>query len=152
MAERYKIIPEVFVFFVREGKILLARRFQTGYEDGNYGLPAGHGENGETMRQGAIREALEEVGVALSQEDMTFALVQHRWCEDPDNPHARVGFYFAPAKWSDEPRNTEPEKCDDLNWFPLDALPDNMVPHVRAAIESYKKGERYAEFDWESRK
>src|SRR3989344_4788840 len=63
MNERYKIIPEVFLFLVVDGKILLSRRFQTGWEDGNYGLPAGHGEDGETMREGVRREAREEIGI-----------------------------------------------------------------------------------------
>lgn len=59
MKERYKIIPEVFLLLIQDDKVLLSRRFQTGYEDGNYGLPAGHGEYGETMREGTAREALE---------------------------------------------------------------------------------------------
>lgn len=151
MAERYKIIPEVFVFLIQEGRILLCRRFQTGWEDGNYGLPAGHGENGETMRQGAAREALEEIGITLRQEDMAFALVQHRWSGDKETGHARVGFYFAPTQWEGEPKNLEPTKCDDIGWFSLDALPENTVGHVRAAIEAYRDGKHYAEFAWEQR-
>lgn len=151
MKERYKIIPEVFLMLIRDGKILLLRRANTGYEDGNYGLPAGHGEDRETAREGIAREALEEIGITIALDDLQPALVQHRWCPDPGNPHARVGFYFVPKKWSNEPKNMEPEKCDDLQFFPLDNLPSNTIDHIRAAIESYKKGETYAEFGWEKR-
>ncbi len=151
MKERYKIIPEVFLLLIQEDKILLSRRFQTGYEDGNYGLPAGHGDYGETMREGTAREALEEIGITINPEDLEFVLTQHRWCLDPENHHARVGFYFTPKKFSGIPQNTEPDKCDDLQFFSFGSLPPNMVSHVRAVIEAYKVGDKYNEFNWEAR-
>lgn len=150
MTDRFKIIPEVFLLLIRDGKILLSRRFRTGYEDGNYGLPAGHGEYGETMREGTAREAQEEIGITIDPNDLEFALAQHRWCPDPDNPHARIGFYFIPKRFTGTPFNAEPEKCDDLRFFPLENLPTNMVPHVRAVINAYHAGENYTEFDWEA--
>lgn len=151
MKERYKLIPEVFLLLVVDGKILLSRRFQTGYEDGNYGLPAGHGEDRETAREGIAREAKEEIGIDIAVDDLEFQLVQHRWCADPGREHARVGFYCTAKKWVGEPTNMEPDKCDDLQWFPLDALPQNIVPHVRAAIDTYRAGEHYSEYAWEDR-
>ena len=149
--ERFKIIPEVFLLLTQDEKVLLSRRFQTGYEDGNYGLPAGHGEYGETMREGTTREAQEEIGITIDPNDLGFAITQHRWCPDPDNNHARIGFYFVPKKFAGTPHNTEPEKCDDLQFFSLDNLPSNMVPHMRAVIEAYNSGEKYTEFNWETK-
>ena len=151
MSERYKIIPEVFLLLIKEERVLLSRRFQTGWEDGNYGLPAGHGEYGETMREGVVREAQEEIGITLHADELDFQLVQHRWCDDPGNPHARVGFYFTVRSWRGEPSNMEPNKCDDLSWFPLDELPSNTIGHVRAAIDSYRKGLKYSEYEWPGR-
>jgi len=151
MKERFKIIPEVFLLLVKDGQILLMRRFQTGWEDGKYGLPGGHGEEGESMKEGAAREALEEIGVFARPEELEFVLTQHRWNPEPGNPHARVGFYFVPKEFTGEPHNAEPEKCDDVRFFPLDALPSNAIDHVRAAIEAYKVGERYNEHNWEKR-
>jgi 8-oxo-dGTP diphosphatase len=151
MKERFKIIPEVFLLLIEDEKILLSRRYQTGYEDGNYGLPAGHGEEGETMREGVIREAFEEIGITIKPEDLTFVLTQHRWSPSTDNSHARIGFYFTPTSYTGTPYNAEPEKCDDLQFFPLISLPPNMVPHVRAVIEAYTAGEKYNEFNWSTR-
>ena len=150
MTERYKIIPEVFLILEREGKTLLSRRFNTGYNDGYYGLPAGHGEE-ETMREGTAREAKEEIGLEIDPKDLELAHVQHRWCDDKTNPHARVGFYFVPTKFSGEPENKEPDKCDDLQWFPLDQLPSNMVPHVREALRCYSAKINYSEFEWDKK-
>ena len=151
MKERHKIIPEVFLLLIQDDKILLSRRFQTGYEDGNYGLPAGHGEYGETMREGTAREAREEIGITIEPKDLEFAIAQHRWCPDSENHHARIGFYFVPKKFVGTPYNAEPDKCDDLQFFSFSNLPTNMVPHVRAVIEAYKAGDKYHEFHWETR-
>ena len=42
--ERFKLIPSVYALFIQDEKILLSRRFQTGYEDGKYSLVAGHAD------------------------------------------------------------------------------------------------------------
>lgn len=34
----------------------------------------------------------------------------------------------------------EPEKCADLRWCPLDALPDPVVPHERVVLEALGTG------------
>ena len=101
--------------------------------------------------EGTIREAKEEIGIDINPQDLSFVLTQHRWCPDKDNCHARVGFYFQPEKFIGTPYNAEPEKCDDLQFFPLNNLPTNIIPHVRAVIEAYRLGEKYNEFNWETR-
>ncbi|WP_265578939.1 hypothetical protein [Nostoc sp. LEGE 06077] len=42
----------------------------------------------------------------------------------------------------------EPQKCDDLGWFEVEALPKNIVQYVRQAIENIKKGIFYSEYGW----
>ncbi len=62
----------------------------------------------------------------------------------------RVAFFFEAKKWEGEPMNKEPEKCDDLKWFPLDDLPQNIIPYIKNAIQHYRKKVNYSEFGWES--
>jgi 8-oxo-dGTP diphosphatase len=147
--ERFKIIPAVYALFVRDGKILLSRRFQTGWQDGNYSLPAGHLDGGENLRQAMAREALEEVGVKITPVDLEHILTMHRFTGESDNE--RIDFFFLAKKWQGEIKNMEPEKCDDLSWFPLDELPKNMVSCVREAISCHRKGVKYCEFGWNNK-
>ncbi len=62
----------VHMLFIRDEHILLSRRFQTGYMDGYYSVPAGHLDGGETIIQAAIRETLEETGITLAPQDIPF--------------------------------------------------------------------------------
>jgi hypothetical protein len=47
----------------------------------------------------------------------------------------RIYFFFVCHEWEGVPVNAEPEKCDQVEWFRLDDLPKNMIPHVRFALE-----------------
>jgi len=133
----------VHMFFLRGNRILLIRRYQTGYMDGYYSVPAGHLDGEETVRMAGIREAREEIGVGIDPADMIFAGVFHRHEGDE-----RVDFFVQVRNWRGEPVNAEPEKCDDLRWADLDALPENTVPYVRRAIENFQNGIPFEEFGW----
>ena len=141
--DRFKLILSLYVIFIKEGETLLLRRQNTGYEDGNYGLPAGHADGDESARDGACREALEEVGVVVKPRDLEFVHVMHRRQEDE-----RVDIFFSVKKWEGEPKNTEPHRCDDVSWFAFDKLPENTIPYIRQALEATQKGIKYSEFGW----
>lgn len=144
--ERFKLIPEVCFIWIKDNKILLGRRANTGWQDGKYCFPAGHGEERETMAEACVREAYEEVGLKVDPKNLKFLHVQHRWNTDGGG-HSRVGFYFAPTVDPGKPENMEPEKCDDLQFFLLDNLPD-MVEPFRAALDAIQRGEAYSEYGW----
>jgi 8-oxo-dGTP diphosphatase len=141
---RAKFPVTVHLFFLRGNQqILLLRRFNTGFEDGNYSVPAGHLDGGETVRMTASREALEEIGVHVDVKNIDFATVMHRKSDDE-----RVDFFVHIQSWDGEPFNAEPEKCDELRWCSLDALPENTIPYVRKAIQNYLDGIPFDEFGW----
>ena len=52
----------------------------------------------------------------------------------------RIDFFFTARSWSGEPRIVEPEKCAELRWYPLDALPDPVVPHEREVLSGLRTG------------
>lgn len=143
--ERFKIIPSVYLIIEKNGKTLLSRRFQTGFEDGNYGLVSGHADGEETMREALSRETLEEIGININPLNFKHVLAMHRWCGD----HERIDLFFTVDKWEGEIKNMELNKCDDLNWFPINNLPKNTIQYIQKAIECYSNGINYCEFGWE---
>jgi ADP-ribose pyrophosphatase YjhB (NUDIX family) len=140
---RNKFLVAVHMFFIQDGQVLLLRRFNTGYEDGQYSVVAGHVEMGETVTQAAVREANEEAGVTLTAGDLQVVHVMNRKAENE-----RIDFFVRVKKWQGEIVNNEPEKCDDLAWFPLNDLPLNIIPYVKHGLESTQKGIYYSEFGW----
>jgi len=131
------------MFFLRENQILLIRRYQTGYMDGHYSVPAGHLDGGETVRMAGVREVREEVGVWIDPADLCFAGVFHRFEEEE-----RVDFFVYVQAWDGEPVNAEPGKCDDIRWTAMDDLPENTIPYVRQAIGNFRAGVMFEEFGW----
>lgn len=146
MRERFKIVPAVYLFLKKDGDILLTRRFNTGYKDGEYMVPSGHVEKGESLRDAMIREAMEEVGVSVRPEDLHMTHVMYR--APSDSTGTRADFFFDAASWEGEPRNCEPHKCDEVAWFPLDRLPENTVGYLVEAIAASKHGIPLLERGW----
>jgi 8-oxo-dGTP pyrophosphatase MutT (NUDIX family) len=140
----------VHLLFFHENQVLLLRRFNTGYEDGNYSVPAGHLDGGEPVRMAAQREALEEIGVQIEMDDIVFAHVMHRNSDDtPQGTGERVDFFVHIKEWRGEPFNAEPDKCDQLRWCNVNALPENIIPYVRQAIQNFRDGVVFEEFGWD---
>lgn len=129
---------------MHEGKLLLGRRCNTGFKDGQYSVPGGHVEKGEIPKDALCREMKEEVGVGISLQDVELVHTMYRLQDEQE----RIDFFFLVKKWSKEPQNMEPEKCDDLAWFPLTDLPHNTVDYVRVALNHYGEQEIYSEFGW----
>ena len=144
--ERPKLIPTAYLVLVRENKILLSRRFNTGFQDGQYSFPAGHlRDDDETLSEAMVREAREEIGVEIDVGDLELVHVMHRKQRKPKDER-RINLFFTAKKWKGEPRIMEPDKCDDLQWFELDNLPDNTIPYVRQAIGCLRRNVKYSEY------
>ena len=120
-----------------------ARRCNTGYQDGNYQVPAGHVDAGEIPSEALIREVKEEIGISIKPEDVKFVHTSFRPMMDKTGD--RVDYFFEVDKWTGDVTNCEPDKYDDLIWVETDALPENTIPHVRVALECIKKGQPFSE-------
>ncbi len=144
MASRFKLTPAVHLFLVKNDQVLLLKRFRTGYEDGNYSVPAGHIDSNETASRAVIREAQEEVNIKVKLADLSFIHIMHR----KKSAEERADWFFVAKKWTGQPKINEPHKCDGLSWFSLKTLPQNTVPYIRYAIKQYLAQEYFSEYGW----
>jgi mutator protein MutT len=147
--ERHKEVPASYLILIKDGKILLQRRFNTGYMDGKYSLPAGHVDKGESFTQCIIREAKEEIGIDLNSSDLKAVHFMHR-LSDPEwgDEAYRIDVFFTANNWQGIPEIKEPDKSDDLSWFDLKSLPENIIPYVKQAIDCVNSKIFYSEFGW----
>ena len=146
MTEIFKPFAASLLFLIKDGSVLLIRRFNTGWNDGFYTVPSGHVDSGEPPSRAAARETLEEVGVVVEESDLTPIHINYR--KSTEDERVYVDFYFIADKWTGEPANNEPQKCDDVAWFKLNQLPENTVEIVRNALINYQKGRHYSEMGW----
>lgn len=137
--ERHKIVPASYLVLMKDDQVLLLRRFNTGYEDGNYSMIAGHVDEGENFTQCVIREAKEESGIEIDACDIEVGCVMNRDSHTDEN-NERVELFFVARKWKGEIENKEPHKCDDLSWFHLDEIPENTIPYIKKVIENIRNG------------
>ncbi|WP_306336867.1 trifunctional class I SAM-dependent methyltransferase/NUDIX hydrolase/VOC family protein [Streptomyces sp. KL118A] len=144
---RHTEVVDVHLILRRGDEVLLARRAGTGYGDGLLHLPSGHVEDGEDVRAAVIREAREELGLDLAPADLRMeAVVQHRGPGEAP----RIGWFFSAEHGAGgEPVNAEPDKCAELVWHPLSALPHDMVAYCRAGLAAWRAGERFI-VHWQS--
>lgn len=140
---RFTVRVAVYLILIKEENVLLMRRFNTGWADGMYTFPAGHFEGKETIADEMVREAEEEIGITIDAKDLRVVHVMHELLH-PEY----IDFYLQAKKWQGKPENREENKCDDLRWFPLSALPKNILPTTRQVLNHYKKHQFFSEFTW----
>jgi 8-oxo-dGTP pyrophosphatase MutT (NUDIX family) len=141
---RFQATVAVHLFLMRDGEVLLLRRHNTGYEDGKYSLIAGHLDGDEPATLAMVREAAEEAGIDIAPVDLRFAHVMHR--KEALEADERIALFFAATVWRGKPTILEPDKCSELRWASLNALPENVVPYVRTALEHTLHNRPYSDF------
>lgn len=131
--EKNLIYSAVYGILKKDNKILLMRRSNTGYKNGFLTLPAGHIDKNELPKEAMIRELQEETGLTCKSESVIPLHVMYRI--SPDRTY--VDYYFEISN-NDNPKNMEPEKCDLMDWYDIENLPDNTIPSVKIALNHIK--------------
>ena len=139
-------MPATYVFLLRPApggrEVLLQLRRGTGFMDEHWAAAAaGHVEEGESVYAAARREALEELG--LTEVALEPWCTMQRTGATGEAVDERVDYFFTSTSWSGTPRIMEPERCADLRWFGLGALPTSplaVVPHELQVLTSIRAG------------
>lgn len=161
MSEEKPYRPNVGIaLFNAEGRVLIGRRFR---DDGpeiilpglEWQMPQGGVDEGEDLRDAALRELWEETSVRSA--DYLGETDWHVYEFPPyDGPHRLAGFRGQRQKWfalrftGDEqeidpltPRNGQPAEFDAWRWERLDRVADLVVPFrrvvYRAVAESFAR-------------
>lgn len=141
MEDRYKSMIVVDLMLIREKngerEVLLALRKNTGYNDGKYELPGGHVDADEDLMNAMIREAKEELNIDLKREDLKIEHILHHYKGN------RLKFLISSTKYEGELKIGEPDKCEKLEWFNINKLPDNIDKKVDKVLKEIKNGIYY---------
>lgn len=147
MKVRSTLTVAVCLIVRRDGEILLLKRNNTGYQDGNYGLIAGHLDGNELATYAVVREAKEEAGITVQPEDLRLVHTSHRLATGISTE--RIELFFETTKWQGDIINAEPEKCDELSWHTIDSLPSNTIPLIRQVLTLTAATKGYSEYSKE---
>jgi 8-oxo-dGTP diphosphatase len=131
---RRRVVVDVILLLMRNGRILLRERANTGYGDGAYEPPSGELANRETIVETAVRVA-RAVGVVIDGENVSLAHVMH-----DVSGSGRIAFFLSVSGWTGHP--TSPDVC----WFPVGDLPTNMLDRARVALRNYADGMRFSTY------
>lgn len=117
--------------------LLLKRSMNSRTDPGLWSRPGGQVEFDESVEDAVEREVKEEAGIivkAVRRLDYTETI------SDDKTTHWVALGYLA-EHVSGEPVNVEPDKHDEIKWFPLDDLPDSLADYTKNSIEFYLKAQ-----------
>lgn len=126
----------VIVFNSDRSKVLLGKR-KNSYKAGEYGLPGGRVEIGEKVVDAANRELMEEVGIIPDK--LEFVTTIREFQGDKDFIH----IVYATNSFSGTVTNTEPEKCEGWEWYPIQELPSPVLVSHAAALEAIIQNHKF---------
>ena len=134
----------VGVILEKDGMILLGRRNDDPNKAGSafrsageWTLPGGKLEWGETIEEGAIREVLEETGIRISKPEV----VSVHNCRNEYAHFITIGLLS--RSWQGEESVMEPDEITEWQWFALERLPTPLFFPSREVIENHIRGAFY---------
>ncbi|MFH1400136.1 MAG: NUDIX domain-containing protein [Nanoarchaeota archaeon] len=120
---------------VKDGKIAIGKDTRKG--DAVYGVPGGHWESGETLKECAVREVREESGLVVR--DVKLVSVYDFFRSDKNKNYVTIGMRadFHKGDFSD----LHEEGRLDWDWYtPQEALSLNLFPADRILIQRFLSG------------
>lgn len=135
----------VLAFLLLNNKVLMLRRKNTGFADGNYCLVGGKVEDNERALAAIKREVYEEVNLDLDESRFELVHTLHR---KGTEANIIVLCFKANISENEMPINKEPKKHDDMRFFDINELPENTIPAHKQTINCIENNILYSEHGW----
>ena len=148
-----KIVTGVVLILKKDNKVLLFKRnIPNKIACGFFCLPGGTVEHHETVKQAACREATEEIGITITENNLSpvhMLRLREKYDKTTNQTQQILILYFMETScWEGEPTNLEPHKHSELAWFKIDQLPQNTFALNLLALDDIKNGKFYGEHGW----
>ncbi|MEU4377339.1 NUDIX hydrolase [Pseudonocardia alni] len=128
------ILPGSSVVVVDAGRILLVRRADTG----DWGLPGGLMDPGESFEEAAHREVREEVGIGITElrllDVFSGADYYYRYPHGDEVYNVTAAYTAAPVS---RELTVDPAELASAEFVELDRLPNDILPPERPIIDRY---------------
>lgn len=111
-----------------DGRVLIGRR-RAAHGQGLWGFPGGHLETGERPEDCARREAMEEVGIEISNPRLVGVTN-----DIFDSGKHYITLFMACEHAGGIVTNCEPDKLEGWEWHPMDALPRPRFDPINALL------------------
>lgn len=126
--------------------LLLLRNQHRAFGAGMYTLPGGKVEDNERALRAVQREVKEEVGLDLPENAFSFIHTFHRL--GTEGPF--IALCFKANITGMKPENMEPKLHDAINFFSINALPQNLLPAHKQLLLCTQQNKTYSEHGWPS--
>ena len=141
--ERFKVCCAVYMIVRQDNKILFLKRQNTGYMDGYYALPAGHLDGGESITKAVIREAEEELGIVVKEQDLNLIFTGNQI--SPNKEY--IDLFFEVNQYVGYPKNNEPEKSSEVGFFEFDKIEKNVIPYTAKVLKAIQNKKTFLIFE-----
>lgn len=119
------------IILIREGKVLLIKRATDPFK-GQWALPGGRVDKGETEGKCARREMKEETGLDVAVISRTGLYSNAGW-----DPPGKVSAAFLVREVGGEMKAGS--DASEVAWFPLDSLPQLCANHGKILADAVRK-------------
>jgi len=131
--KRFNLRCAVHLFLIKDNKILVEKRCNREYCNGQYDVIASHIWGGEDAITAMIRTAKMEVNIDIKREDLKIVQVMHQNGDGAEY----INYFFVAETFDGEIVNNEPEICEKLEWVKFEYPIKNMMPYINEAIKFY---------------
>ena len=121
-------------------EVLLGKRCGNRPGSGCWSLIGGKLKRGESIEDTATRELFEEVGITVAKEDV-HTINFSTSIDSNGTQFILVGTVV--NSWQGDIKNMETDKCEELSFFALDALPEKMFYATKSNLDLFVAGLSY---------